>query len=115
MDNVLKYKNFVATVRYSDEDEAFIGRVAGIDSVVSFEGQSVEELKEAFKEAVESYLRFCKRKGITTPQKSYSGAFNVRLNPELHRKSAIAASVLGITLNSFIKKAVEEELEQVAM
>ena len=88
---MLKYKDFTATVRFSEEDEAFIGRVEGIDSVVSFEGQSVEELKEAFKEAAESYLHFCKRKGIfATPQKSYSGAFNVRLSPALHRKSAVA-------------------------
>jgi len=93
MNNVLKYKNFTATVQYSDEDEAFIGRVVGIDSVVSFEGQSVEELQEAFQEAVESYVQFCRRKGIILPQKSYTGAFNMRLTPELRRKPAFAASV----------------------
>jgi len=48
MDNILKYKDFIATVKYSEEDEAFIGRIEGISSVVSFEGQSVEELKSAF-------------------------------------------------------------------
>ena len=73
MDNVLKYKNFIATVKYSEEDEAFIGRIEGINSIVSFEGQSVEELKSAFYEAVESYLDFCNRKGLIDIQKSYSG------------------------------------------
>jgi len=56
MDNILKYKDFIATVKYSEEDEAFIGRIEGISSVVSFEGQSVEELKSAFYEAAESYI-----------------------------------------------------------
>ena len=64
MDNILKYKDFIATVKYSEEDDAFIGRIEGISSVVSFEGQSVEELKSAFYEAAESYLDFCNRKGI---------------------------------------------------
>jgi predicted HicB family RNase H-like nuclease len=113
MDNVLKYKNFVATVKYSEEDEAFIGRIEGIDSVVSFEGQSVEELKSAFKEAVESYLDFCKRKGITDIQKSYTGAFNVRINSDLHRRAAIMAKIQGSTLNAFVGKAIERNLEYV--
>ena len=52
----MKYKDFIATVKYSEEDEAFIGRIEGISSVVSFEGQSVEELKSAFYEAAESYI-----------------------------------------------------------
>ena len=58
-ENILKYNDFIASVKYSEEDEAFIGRIEGINSVVSFEGQSVNELKSAFKEAVESYLDFC--------------------------------------------------------
>ena len=58
MDNILKYNDFIATVKYSEEDEAFIGRIEGIDSVVSFEGQSVKELKSAFREAVEGTKNF---------------------------------------------------------
>ena len=108
MDNVLKYKKFIATVRYSDEDEAFIGRIEGINAIVSFEGQSVSELKKAFKEAVESYMAVCRKKGITAIQKSYTGAFNVRINSDLHRRVAITAKLQGSTLNAFVKKAIEE-------
>ncbi|GHS95957.1 hypothetical protein FACS189421_00150 [Bacteroidia bacterium] len=115
MNDILKYKNFIAVVHYSAEDEAFIGRIEGIDSVVSFEGQSVEELKSAFKDAVESYLVFCRRKGIIDYQKTYTGVLNVRLNSDLHRKSALAAKIQDTTLNGFIKKAVEKELKQVAL
>jgi len=113
MDNILKYNDFIATVKYSEEDEAFIGRIEGIDSVVSFEGQSVEELKSAFREAVESYLDFCRRKGITETQKSYTGRFNVRINSSLHRRAAIMAKQRGKTLNAFVKESIERSLEYV--
>jgi len=110
MKNILKYKDFIATIQYSEEDEAFIGHIEGITSIVSFEGKSVDELKGAFKEAVESYLDFCKRKGIKEVQKSYTGAFNVRINSDLHRRAALTAKKMGTTLNGFIKKAIEDEL-----
>ena len=111
MENILKYKDFIATVKYSDEDEAFVGRIEGIDSVVSFEGQSVKELKTAFKEAVESYIDFCSRKGILHSKKSYTGIFNVRINSDLHRKAAIAAKLQGSTLNAFVKESIESRLK----
>ena len=111
MDNILKYKNFIATVKYSEEDESFIGRIEGIDSVVSFEGQSVKDLKLAFKESVESYLDFCHRKGITETQKSYTGVFNVRIDSDLHRRAVIMAKLRGSTLNAFVKKSIERSLE----
>ena len=111
MDNILKYNDFIATVKYSEEDEAFVGRIEGINSVVSFEGQSVEDLKSAFKEAVESYLDFCSRKGITESKKSYTGVFNVRIDADLHRRAAVTAKTHGSTLNAFVKKAIERNLE----
>jgi len=111
MDNILKYKNFIATVKYSEDDEAFIGRIEGINSVVSFEGQTVKALKSAFKEAVESYLDFCQRKGITETQKSYTGVFNVRIDSDLHRRAAIMAKIHGSSLNAFVKKSIERSLE----
>ena len=111
MENILKYNDFIATVKYSEEDEAFIGRINNINSVVSFEGQSVKELKSAFKEAVDSYLDFCKRKNIPNPQKYYTGVFNVRIDADLHRRAAITAKTNGSTLNAFVKKAIERNLE----
>ena len=108
--NTLKYKDFIATIRYSEEDELFIGKVEGINSSVSFDGESVSDLKEAFAEAVEDYIDFCKEKGIE-PQKHYTGAFNIRITPELHRIAALVAKREGFTLNGFIRKTLERELK----
>ena len=59
--SVMTYKGFLAKIEYSDEDELFIGRLAGIGDVVGFHGDSAAELKAAFIEAVDDYLETCKK------------------------------------------------------
>ncbi len=53
---MMEYKGYYARIEYSDEENCFFGTIAGIADVGSFEGNSTEELKEAFIEAVEDYL-----------------------------------------------------------
>ena len=78
--------------------------------MVNFEGESVKELTEAFHEAVDDYLAYCKDEGIE-PDKSYSGILNVRLTPAIHRQISMLARQAGITLNAYIKNALEEKVE----
>jgi len=101
------YKSYVGSVRFSAEDEVFYGRLEGLKDLVSYEGQSVTELKQAFHEAVDDYLAFCKHKG-KVPEQPFKGSFNVRLTPALHRKAATKAATEDISLNQLIQKAVEE-------
>jgi len=108
-DNMLKYKDFYGSVEYSAIDECFFGKIIGTTDLVTFEGNSVDELKKAFTEAVEDYLGLCKEAG-KEPQKSYKGSFNVRISPELHRTAAFIASKEGISLNAFVEKAIFDEV-----
>lgn len=94
-------------MHFSAEDEVFYGKIEGVDDLVSFEGRTVEELKQAFIEAVEDYQDLCERTG-RTGQKSYKGSFNVRITPELHRQTARKSIELGISLNQLIEKAIRE-------
>jgi predicted HicB family RNase H-like nuclease len=110
MKDYMVYKSYVGSVRFSAEDEVFYGRLEGLKDLVSYEGQSVEELKRAFHEAVEDYLAFCKKKG-KAPEQPFKGSFNVRLTPALHRKAATKAAMEGISLNQLIQKAVEEKVQ----
>ena len=59
MENLLKYKGYRAKTYYSDEDACFVGEVVGINDVIGFDGESVEELHESFHEAVDAYLESC--------------------------------------------------------
>ena len=107
MKDILKYQDFIGSVHYSTDDEVFFGKLEGIDDLITFEGNSVKELKSAFHEAVEDYLEICKEMG-KQPEKSYKGTFNVRINPELHKTAARKSKELGISLNQFIEKAIHE-------
>ena len=103
--NVMTHKGYLAKIEYSDEDALFIGRLAGIDDVIGFHGESVGELRTAFVEAVEDYLVTCKKLG-KKPQKTYSGKFVVRVEPEVHARAAIAAQAEGKSLNAWIEDAI---------
>lgn len=103
--NIMTHKGYLAKIEYSDEDALFIGRLAGIDDVIGFHGESVGELRMAFVEAVEDYLVTCKKLG-KKPQKTYSGKFVVRVEPEVHARAAIAAQAEGKSLNAWIGDAI---------
>jgi predicted HicB family RNase H-like nuclease len=109
MTDVIKYKKFIGSVRFSSEDEVFFGKIEGIDDLVTFEGSSVKELKKSFSEAVEDYIELCEKKNKNL-EKSYKGSLNIRLPQELHKIAALKAKSEGISLNRFIKQAVEKVL-----
>ncbi len=108
--NTLSYKGYIGSVAFSEKDNLFFGKIEGINGLVNFEGESVKELTEAFHEAVDDYLAYCKDEGIE-PDKSYSGVLNVRLTPTIHRQIAMLAKQAGQTLNTYIKNTLEEKLE----
>ena len=105
MIDALIYQNYNAVIRYSSADELFFGKVTGLNDLISFEGTSVAELKEAFKEAIDDYLDACKTIG-KSPDKTYKGIFNVRVSSGLHKKAATVALQHKMTLNDFVKTAL---------
>lgn len=109
MSNILKYKNYWAVVEFDAEDGVLHGRVDGISDLVTFECESVTEVKKEFESAVDDYEAFCKEVG-KEPEKAYSGSFNVRVAPELHRKISMEAVKQGISLNKFVSDALANAL-----
>ena len=105
MSNVIEYKDYCGTVEYSAADNVLHGKVLGIRGLISYEGDSLQSLKEDFQGAIDEYLKSCVEDG-TEPQKPYRGSFNVRLSPELHRSLAIYSINNGQTLNSTVEQAI---------
>lgn len=101
----MSYKGYSARVEYDDEDGIFVGRIAGIRDGVGFHADSVAELREAFHDAVEDYIVTCASIG-KEPQKAFSGQMMFRVNPELHRKAAIAAELAGKSLNQWAEDLI---------
>lgn len=111
MQNIMKYKGYWAEIRYSDEDECFYGIIEGLEhDSISFEGQTVKELKNDFKDAIDDYLRCCKERG-EEPEKQCKGSLNVRLGTELHTKAKMKSIEEHISINELIKNAVAAYLK----
>lgn len=107
---LLKYKGYTGSVEYSAEDECLFGKVQGLrGTLISYEGSTVEEIRQDFEEAVDSYLESCKRRGIA-PAKPYSGRLVLRMPSDLHGRVAQAAAESGTTINDFINRALDHEL-----
>jgi predicted HicB family RNase H-like nuclease len=108
--DVLTHRGFIGSVRFSAQDDVFFGKVEGVNDLITFEGDSVKELKDAFRYVVDEHIKDCEDENIPI-EKSYKGSFNLRLTPELHRRAAITAKARGSTLNSFVREAIEKKLE----
>ena len=107
--NTLTYKGYIGSVNFSEKDNVFFGKIEGINGLVNFEGESVKELTPAFHEAVDDYLAYCEEEGIE-PLKSFSGSLNVRISPEIHSRIALLAKQAGVSINAFIKQALEKQI-----
>lgn len=110
MDNIMKYKGYWAEIKYSDKDECFCGKIEGLkNSLISFEGTTVKELKKDFKDAIDFYLEECKNNNVDS-EKQCKESLNVRLGVELHNKAKMKSIEKKISINELIKNAVVEYL-----
>jgi len=109
MKDILSHRGFVGSVHFSADDRIFYGKIEGITDLVTFEGETVSELTEAFQYVVDEHIKDCEAENIT-PEKSFKGSFNVRLTPELHRRIAMSAKMRGITINKYVLEALSETL-----
>ncbi len=103
---MLTYKGYTGHVDYDDKAGIFHGEVLGLRDVITFQGKSVEEIEEAFRESVDDYLDFCEQKG-EDPDKPFSGRLMLRLPPKLHRKVYVIALREGKSLNQWIAERLE--------
>lgn len=107
----MEYKGYIGKIEFDDDADIFHGEVIGIRDVVTFQGKSVNELKKAFRESVDDYFEFCKKRG-EAPDKPFTGKFVVRLTPEQHRKVFIASKIKGKSLNSWVSEVLENAAEE---
>ena len=97
----MTYRGYEAVVEFDDQANIFHGGVINTRDVITFQGTSVPELKQAFKDSVEDYLEFCRKRG-EEPDKPFSGTFTVRIPPDLHRQVVQEAKRRGKSLNAYV-------------
>lgn len=105
--NTMTHKGYTARVEYDERDNVFVGRVLGIRTIISFHGETVDQLREEFGAAVDDYIADCKSQGVR-PEKPASGKILLRVPPEVHGAALVAAQASGKSLNQWATEILQE-------
>ena len=104
--NTMTYRGYTARIEFDERDSIFVGRALGLRSIISFHGQTVEELRGQFVAAIDDYVADCQAQGVS-PEKPASGKLLLRVAPEIHRQALIKAQSTGKSLNQWATEALE--------
>ncbi|MEY2976553.1 MAG: type II toxin-antitoxin system HicB family antitoxin [Prochlorotrichaceae cyanobacterium] len=111
MSALLKYKDYSGLLEVDTDENILFGTVIDIDDVITFQGETIEEARQAFQDSVEEYLTFCAELG-RNPEKPFSGKLQLRTNPELHRKLFLIAKREGVSINTWIENTLDREVRK---
>ncbi len=101
----LTYKGYYGILEVDLDAGELFGRTVGMRDLITFQGRTVEEVRRSFEESIDFYLACC-QKDQKEPDRPYSGRFNVRISPEVHRRLAILSESRGQSLNELVSVAL---------
>jgi len=107
---MLDYKDYQGVVEFDYDAGIFFGEVIDLRDVITFQGKTVEELERSFRDSIDEYLKFCEELGREA-EKPFSGRFNMRIVPALHRAVAARAKRENKSLNQWISERLEKALQ----
>jgi|SRR5208337_5369702 len=103
----MTHEGYLATLEIDEDAGVIHGRVINARSVLTFEGETVAELRAAFADTIADYREWCKERGVE-PERPYSGTLSLRIDPDLHRRLAEKAAKLNESINQFITERLEK-------
>lgn len=105
---MMEYKGYLGKVEV--EDDEFYGVVVNLHrDHVDFRGRTIDEVREAFRDSVDFYLKGCEEDG-DEPERPFSGRFVVRLPPATHRRASTLSRIENKSLNAVVADAIETYL-----
>ena len=105
---MMEYKGDLGKVEI--EDDEFYGVVVNLHrDHVDFRGRTIDEVREAFRDSVDFYLKGCEEDG-EEPERPFSGRFVVRLPPATHRRASTLSRIENRSLNAVVADAIETYL-----
>ena len=107
MKNPMTYKGYCAKIEYSDEHGCLIGCVSDIHRSITFRGDSVEKITQAFEEAVDFYLTDCAERN-EEPEKPSTARKVVRISPALYSVLALAARQEKKSVNEWLAETCKK-------
>ena len=92
---MMTYKGYLAHIAFDEQANLFHGEVINIRDVVTFQGRSVDEVRQALADSVEDYIEFCAERGEA---------------PEQHRKVILAAEKAGKDVAQWVTETLEQAI-----
>jgi predicted HicB family RNase H-like nuclease len=109
--------HFTYRVAWSEEDGEFVGTCAEFPSLSHLDADQVAALR-GIQGLVADVVADMHARGETVPEpfgeRAYSGNFQTRVPPELHRRLAIEAAEEGVSLNRLVSYRLAMALAVVA-
>lgn len=108
---MLIYKGYLGHVTYDDEAGVLHGDVVNLRlTVITFQGQTVEEVKRAFVDSVDDYLTWCQQRGVE-PEAPLSAQVASMVEPDvydaIHARAKAEQKSVDETVASLLKFALE--------
>jgi predicted RNase H-like HicB family nuclease len=105
-----KVEQYLYSVGWSEEDEAFVARVAEFPSLAAH-GETQEEALKEIKDVVGFVLKDLTESNESIPEpfgkRSFSGKLVLRMPEYMHRQLALEAMQQGISLNQLLNLKLE--------
>ena len=104
-------------IEWSDEDNCYLGSIVEIERNMTC-GDSAEEVILNLKSALEAYINTSLSNGFEIPEPlkmaDFKGNITYRTTSNKHYRLAKTAKIKGISINSLIDEAVDEQLKRIA-
>ena len=103
---MMEYRGDRGVVVFDEEAGLLHGEVVDTRDVITFQGTSVSEVQQAFRDSVDEYLAICSERG-REPDRPYSGRIALRLPSQVHRAAATAARTERKSLNAWLTELID--------
>ena len=105
---MMKYKGYSGVIEIDEDSGVLFGDVIGLRDVITFQGETVPQARQAFQDSVDDYLEFCASRN-EPPEKPFSGKFLIRIAPALHRMLVNESLARGMSLNTLVERTLAAE------
>jgi predicted HicB family RNase H-like nuclease len=108
---MLSYKGYTGHIEVDLDANILHGRVLDIKDTITFEGKTIEEVRQAFQDSIDDYLEFCAELG-DEPNKPFSGKLPFRTTSDRHRLIYLAATKAGKSINAWMDDVLTQSAKQ---
>jgi predicted HicB family RNase H-like nuclease len=60
---MIKHKGYTGFFNFDETTSLFQGKVSNIQYPLTFQGKSIKEMKQSFRDSIDEYLQWCQKYG----------------------------------------------------